>query len=91
MTDDELVEKVARGICETPGYEDDWVHPVMFADDAHMSDEACRDIYRDMARAAIAVMREAGWGDFTQLKVVTEARGWGSDDDKKPAASEGAG
>lgn len=54
--DDATVERVAKAICETEGYEDDWEKPTMFMTEATDTAESCREIYRDMARAAIRAL-----------------------------------
>jgi hypothetical protein len=52
---DELVEKMARAIAKTQ--DDDWDNPSLFIVDANDDAESCREAYRDMARAALAVAR----------------------------------
>lgn len=51
-----MVEKVARAIAGTLG--EDWNRPTMFMQQATDTHETCREVYRDMARAAIEAMRE---------------------------------
>jgi len=56
MTPAELVEPVARAIAATQ--DDDWNNPSLFMVDANDTAESCREAYRDMARAAIAIALE---------------------------------
>lgn len=88
--DDELVEKVARGIFEARSW---WM------DDPRSWGRLSKDNkskYLDDASAAIAVMREAGWKgpmspDIQQeIRDRAEAMMPGAFN-KKPATSEGAG
>lgn len=51
-----MVEKVARRLCEAA--DDDWDWSVFYIVDANDTAETGRDVYRNMARAAIEAMRE---------------------------------
>jgi hypothetical protein len=61
MTEDELIEKMARAMCDTWGYLWDGE-----PNDEQTAPETCVDIvpgkslYREAARAALAAIREAG-------------------------------
>jgi hypothetical protein len=61
MTEDELIEKMARAMCDTWGYLWDGE-----TNDEQTAPETCVDIvpgkslYREAARAALAAIREAG-------------------------------
>lgn len=60
-----MVERVARAMCEAA--DDDWDWSVFYIVDVNDTAETGRDVYRDMARAAIGAMEptgfieEAGW------------------------------
>jgi len=51
-----MVEKVARALCEAA--DDNWDWSIFYIVDANDTAETGRDVYRDMARAAIEAMME---------------------------------
>lgn len=56
MTEDELVETMARAICKTRGFD---VQMIFEDGSRHSREEA--SYYRDEARAALAALRAAGY------------------------------
>lgn len=51
----EMVERVARAMCEAA--DDNWDWSVFYIVDANDTAETGHDVYRDMARAAIEAMK----------------------------------
>lgn len=69
-----MIERVAMALSEALG--DDWDSPTMFIDDANATHETCREIYRDMARAAIEAMRDPDEAMMQAVDCGGEKREW---------------
>ncbi len=67
----EAVEAAARKMAETQ--DDDWSKPDLFITTASDTAESCRDVYREMARAAIAAAINAWPG--RGMRTIMDANG----------------
>lgn len=80
-----MVEKVAKALCEAA--EDDWDHSVFYIVEAGDTAETGREMYRVLARAAIAALSEptmemqwAGMNALRKAGVGAPLYGWASAD-----------